>query len=116
MSLYTDPPSLLPFRHDKPTLLVCWWATSFCSLMILSRVAGRLIRTERLFREDKIAALALVPLCLRMVCVHFILLWGTNNADFTAVYLTPTELRQKSIASALTLASRFFYTATYVND
>ncbi|EQL01522.1 hypothetical protein OCS_02770 [Ophiocordyceps sinensis CO18] len=112
MGLYTDPPALLPFRHDKPTLLVCWWATSFCALMILIRITGRFIRTERLFREDKIAAFALVPLVLRMACVHFILVWGTNNADFTGVTLTPTELRQKSIASGLTMASRFFYTAT----
>ncbi|KAM4056990.1 integral membrane protein [Hirsutella rhossiliensis] len=112
MSLYTDPPALLPFRHDKPTLLVCWWATSFCALMILIRITGRFIRTERLFREDKIAACALVPLVLRMACVHFILVWGTSNADFTGVDLTPAQLRQKSIASGLTIASRFFYTST----
>lgn len=83
--------------------------------MILIRVTGRFVRTERLFREDKIAAFALVPLVLRMACVHFILMWGTNNADFTGVSLTPAELRQKSIASGLTVASRFFYTSTYVD-
>ncbi|PHH75765.1 hypothetical protein CDD83_4366 [Cordyceps sp. RAO-2017] len=112
MGLYSDPPSLRAFRDDKPTLLVCWWATSFCSLMILLRVTGRFVRTEKLFREDKISALALVPLALRMVCVHFILLYGTNNADFSRVHLTPLELRQKTIASGLVLASRSFYAAT----
>lgn len=112
MTLYSDPPSLLPFRHDKPTLLVCWWMTSFCACMIFLRVAGRFIRTERLFLEDKIAALAIIPLALRMACVHYILLHGTNNADYTGVVLSTDQLRQKSIASGLVLLSRFFYAAT----
>ncbi|PNY25558.1 Uncharacterized protein TCAP_04503 [Tolypocladium capitatum] len=112
MTIYSDPPSLRPFRDDKPTLLVCWWATSFCTLMILLRIAGRFIRTERLFLEDKIAALAIIPLVLRMVCVHFILIFGTNNADFDPVELSATQIHQKSVASGLVLASRFFYAAT----
>ncbi|EJP64211.1 integral membrane protein, putative [Beauveria bassiana ARSEF 2860] len=112
MTLYSDPPSLLPFRHDKPTLLVCWWMTSFCAVMICLRVAGRFIRTERLFLEDKIAALAIIPLALRMACVHYILLHGTNNADFTGVILSTQQLHKKSIASGLVLLSRFFYAAT----
>lgn len=112
MAIYSDPPSLQPFRHDKPTLLVCWWMTSFCAVMICLRVAGRFIRTERLFLEDKIAAVALIPLSLRMGCVHFILLHGTNNADFDGVTLTADEQHQKSVASGLVLLSRFFYAAT----
>lgn len=112
MSLYSEPPELRPFRTDKPTLLVCWWATSFCTLMILLRVSGRFIRTERLFIEDKVAALAIIPLVLRMVCVHYILTFGTNNADFTGAVLSAEELRHKSIASGLVLLSRFLYAAT----
>lgn len=113
MTIYTDAPELRAFRLDKPTLLVCWWATSFCTLMILLRVTGRFIRTERLFIEDKVAALAIIPLVFRMVCVHYVLKFGTNNADFTGAQLTPEELRQKTIASGLVLLSRFFYAATY---
>ncbi|KYK59394.1 integral membrane protein [Drechmeria coniospora] len=112
MTLYSDPPTLRDYREDKPTLLVCWWMTSFCALMIILRVVGRFIRTEKLFLEDKIASLALVPLFLRMVCLHFVLRYGTNNADFSRLELTPTQLRQKSIASGLVLASRIFYGAT----
>ncbi|GAO16832.1 uncharacterized protein UV8b_01103 [Ustilaginoidea virens] len=112
MSVYSDPPELRPFRLDKPTLLVCWWATSFCTLMILLRVSGRFVRTERLFVEDKIAALAVIPLNLRMVCVHYVLSYGTNNADFAAAELSSEQLRQKAIASGLVLLSRFFYAAT----
>lgn len=114
MTIYSEAPDLRAFRDDKPTLLVCWWATSFCTLMILLRVTGRFIRTERLFIEDKIAALAVIPLVLRMVCVHYILIFGTNNADFSDVELTPLQLHQKSIASGLVLLSRFFYAATFV--
>ncbi|KND88741.1 hypothetical protein TOPH_06583 [Tolypocladium ophioglossoides CBS 100239] len=112
MTIYSDPPTLRPFRDDKPTLLVCWWATSFCTLMILLRMAGRFIRTERLFLEDKIAALAIIPLILRMVCVHFILIFGTNNADFDGVELSATQIHQKRVASGLVLASRFFDVTT----
>ncbi|CAM1511546.1 Fc.00g090590.m01.CDS01 [Cosmosporella sp. VM-42] len=112
MTLYSDPPSLREFKFDKPTLLVCWWATSFCTIIILLRLAGRFIRTERLFKEDRIAALALIPLYLRMGCVHYILLYGTNNADFSGVKLSDEQLKQKRIASGLVLASRVFYAAT----
>ncbi len=112
MTIYSEPPSLQPFRHDKPTLLVCWWMTSFCTLMIFLRVAGRFVRTERLFLEDKIAAVAVIPLVLRMACVHYILLHGTNNADFEGVTLSDEEIHAKSIASGLVLLSRFFYAAT----
>ncbi|CAI4210569.1 unnamed protein product [Parascedosporium putredinis] len=79
------PPPLRPFDQDKPTLLVCWWITIFCAVIIVARVLGRFLRTEKLFREDKTAALALIPLFLRMGCVHYVLLHGTNNADFTGV-------------------------------
>ncbi|KAI1503964.1 hypothetical protein F5X99DRAFT_81558 [Biscogniauxia marginata] len=111
MSIYSPPPPLHTPQQDKPTLLVCWWITLFCTTIILLRVAGRFIRSEKLFREDRTAAVALIPLFCRMGCVHVILLWGTNNAQFTTE-LTPEQLRHKSIASGLVLASRMFYAAT----
>ncbi|OTA63771.1 hypothetical protein K449DRAFT_328565 [Hypoxylon sp. EC38] len=110
MPLYSSPPPLHNSDHNKPTLLVCWWITLFCTTIILLRIAGRFIRSEKLFREDKTAALAIIPLYLRMGCVHVILLYGTNNAQFTE--LTPEEMHKKSIASGLVLASRIFYAAT----
>ncbi|KAH7328315.1 hypothetical protein B0I35DRAFT_403706 [Stachybotrys elegans] len=112
MSLYSDPPSLREFRFDKPSLLVCWWITIFCTMIIFFRVVGRFIRTERLFPEDKIAASALIPLYIRMSLVHFVLMHGTNNADFTGVNLSEEEIRLKEIASGMVLASRIFYAAT----
>ncbi|TDZ38909.1 hypothetical protein C8035_v006885 [Colletotrichum spinosum] len=112
MAIYSDPPPFRDFYQDKPSLLVCWWITSFCTLIILLRVAGRFIRTEKLFREDKVASLALIPLWIRMVCVHFVLLYGTNNADFDGHLLSTEQQRQKRIASGLVLASRIFYAAT----
>lgn len=112
MSIYSPPPRLRAFDDDKPTLLVCWWATIFSAVIILTRITGRFLRTERLFGEDKTAALALVPLLLRMGCVHYILVHGTNNADFDGVVLSEEELRGREIASGLVLASRVFYAAT----
>lgn len=113
MTLYSSPPELLDFEyHVKPTLLVCWWITAFCTTIILLRVAGRFVRSERLFREDKTVSLAVLTLFLRMACVHVILLYGTNNASFEGVSLTDDDLRRKRIASGLVLASRMFYAAT----
>ncbi|KAF4126636.1 integral membrane protein [Geosmithia morbida] len=112
MSIYSDPPPYREFRYDKPTLLVCWWATILCACIIVLRIAGRFVRTERLFTEDRIAALALIPLFLRMACVHFILVYGTNNVDLTGIDLSPEALRRKEIASGLVLLSRILYAAT----
>jgi hypothetical protein len=112
MGLYSTPPENFEFKHDKPTLLVCWWVTSLCTCIILLRLAGRFIRTERLFPEDRIAALALIPLFLRMGCVHFILVHGTNNVDIDNLNLSPRDVRFREIASGLVLLSRILYAAT----
>ena len=114
MALYSAPPPLRPFGEDKPTLLVCWWITMFCAVIIALRVVGRFIRTEKLFREDKTAALALVPLFLRMGFVHVILIYGTNNAQLQGAGLSDEQLHKRSIASGLVLLSRVLYAATYV--
>jgi len=115
MALYSDPPPLSPFSEVKPTLLVCWWITTFCAVIIALRVTGRFVRTEKLFAEDKTAALALIPLFLRMGCVHAILVYGTNNAQLAGAHLSDDELGKRSIASGLVLLSRFLYAATYVH-
>ncbi|KAK0391168.1 hypothetical protein NLU13_0669 [Sarocladium strictum] len=112
MSLYSAPPRHRDFHVDKPTLLVCWWATAMCTMIILLRVTGRFIRTERLFREDRIAALALIPMYIRMGLVHYILLHATNNNDFTGFNIDAEFLREVSIASGLVLATRIFYAAS----
>ncbi|KAI0206493.1 GPCR protein, PTH11-type [Astrocystis sublimbata] len=111
MSLYSSPPPLHTSDDDKPTLLVCWWITLFCATIIFLRVIGRFIRSEKLFREDRTVMLAAIPLFLRMGVVHLVLLWGTNNARFSWP-LTETQLRHKSIASGLVIASRILYAAT----
>ena len=79
----------------------------FSFVIILFRLAGRYIRTERLFREDKIMALSLIPLMIRMAFVHCILLYGTNNV--VTVGLTEDQIYYRSIGSRLVLASRIFY-------
>lgn len=110
MSIYSDAPPARTFHDDKATLLVCWWCTLFAAVIILFRVCGRYIRTERLFREDSLAFACLIPLFCRMALVHVILLYGTNNAITTG--LTAEEIRHREIGSRLVLASRVFYAAT----
>lgn len=112
MSLYSSPPPFRDAHFDKPTLLVCWWITIFSTTLILIRTAGRFVRSEALFAEDRIAAIAIIPLFARMACVHVVLVYGTNNVDFSGVHLTAQEIRNREIASGLVLLSRIFHAAT----
>ncbi|RDL36250.1 Integral membrane protein Pth11-like [Venustampulla echinocandica] len=111
MTFYSSPPAATEFDDAKPTLLVAWWITLFCTCLILLRLAGRYIRLEKLYPEDKITAVVLLPLYVRIACVHFVLLYGTNNAQF-AFDLSPEEVHKKVTGSRLVLAGRVFYAAT----
>ncbi|KAI9825690.1 MAG: hypothetical protein M1832_001034 [Thelocarpon impressellum] len=104
-----DPPPLRTRMQDQPTLLVSWWCTGFAMTIIAFRLTGRIIRTERLFREDKIMALALIPLAARMGLVHVVLIWGTNNTDIAG--LDPAAISRREVGSGLVLASRIMYAA-----
>ncbi len=105
--LYSSPPAPKDKVRDNPTLLTSWWCTGFAIAIILVRLAGRYIRTERLFREDKIMALSLIPLLARMGLVHLVLLWGTNNTNTAG--LMALEIQHREIGSRLVLGSRIFY-------
>lgn len=105
----TSAPDLQSFRDDKPTLLVSWWCTGYALIIILLRVGGRYVRTERVFVEDGIMLLAIVPLLLRMALAHVVLLYGTNNTVTDA--LTPLEIQHRILGSQLVLVSRIMYTA-----
>ncbi|KAF5010845.1 hypothetical protein FDECE_3018 [Fusarium decemcellulare] len=112
MGFYTEAPELRPFHEDKPTLLVSWWVTVFCMAVILIRMSGRYVRVEKLLREDKIVACALLPLVLRAICVHFVLRYGTNNVNLEGVDLSQEAIDKRVIGSRIVMASRIFYAAT----
>jgi hypothetical protein len=105
----TAAPALRDFRQDKPTLLVSWWCTFYAITIILFRVCGRYIRTERVFVEDGVMILAVIPLLIRIALVHVVLLYGTNNTDTTG--LTTLEIEHRETGSQLVLASRIMYAA-----
>jgi hypothetical protein len=105
----TTAPALRDFREDKPTLLVSWWCTFYAITIILFRVCGRYIRTEKVFLEDGVMILAVVPLLMRVAFVHVVLLYGTNNSDTTG--LTSVEIHHRETGSQLVLASRIMYAA-----
>jgi hypothetical protein len=110
MSLYSSPPPARTSIENKPTLLVCWWCTIFAAVVIGFRLCGRMIRTERFFKEDWLALACLIPLLARQALVHVILLYGTNNAVTTG--LSAEEIYHRSIGSRLVLVSRLLYAAT----
>lgn len=86
-----------------------------CATVIILRLVGRFLRVERLFREDKIAALVLVPLVLRMALIHPVLLSGTNNVLVDEDHpLTDDEVYRRSVASRLVLVTRILQPAMYV--
>ncbi|KAL8942568.1 MAG: hypothetical protein Q9211_001334 [Gyalolechia sp. 1 TL-2023] len=103
-ALYSEPPRAKDSIANHPTLLVSWWCTGFALAIILVRICGRYIRTERLFGEDKVMAFSLIPLLGRMALVHLVLIWGTNNARTDG--LAPTDIHYREIGSRLVLASR----------
>jgi hypothetical protein len=104
------PPKARTTLEDRPTLLVSWWCTGFAFTVIIIRLACRLTRLERLILEDKIMALALIPLFLRMGLVHVVLLWGTNNT--VTAGLSELDIHRRSIGSRAVLAARIMYAAT----
>lgn len=93
---------------NNPTLLYSWWCTLFSVVIIGFRLSGRYIRNERLFREDKIMAMSIVPLLARMGFVHVVLIYGTNNVDTTGL-TDPVKIRHREIGSQMVLAARIFY-------
>jgi hypothetical protein len=100
---------------NNPTLLYSWWCTVFSAVIIGVRLSGRYIRNERLFREDKIMALSIIPLFARMGFVHVVLIWGTNNVNVTNL-TDPLIIRRREIGSQMVLASRIFYALLYVQS
>ncbi|KAL2844247.1 hypothetical protein BJX68DRAFT_269775 [Aspergillus pseudodeflectus] len=102
-----EPPGIRTRLDDNPTLLVSWWATGVSLAIILTRVSGRYVRIERLFREDKIMMASIIPLLTRMALVHVVLIWGTNNTTLEG--LSEEDIRHREIGSKLVLVSRICY-------
>jgi magnesium-transporting ATPase (P-type) len=100
-------PAMQTRAQINPTLMMSWWATIFSLLIIIVRLCGRYIRVERFFAEDKVMMISVIPLVIRMVLVHFVLILGTNNTTTTG--LTEQEISNRELGSKLVLAARIFY-------
>ncbi|KAJ5834114.1 hypothetical protein N7447_000140 [Penicillium robsamsonii] len=106
--IYHDTPPGIQTRNEiNPTLMMSWWATLFSLIIIIVRLFGRYIRVERFFTEDKVMMISVIPLLIRMVLVHFVLILGTNNTTTTG--LTEKEISNRELGSKLVLAARIFY-------
>ena len=100
-------PAIQSRSEINPTLMMSWWATIFSLVIIVVRLCGRYIRVERFFPEDKVMMISVIPLLIRMVLVHFVLILGTNNT--TTIGLTEKEISNRELGSKLVLAARIFY-------
>ncbi|KAJ5961248.1 uncharacterized protein N7479_008398 [Penicillium vulpinum] len=106
--IYPDSPPAAQTRNQiNPTLMMSWWATIFSLAIIIIRLFGRYVRVERFFVEDKVMMISVIPLMIRMVLVHFVLILGTNNT--TTAGLTDREISNRELGSKLVLAARIFY-------
>ncbi|KAJ5167164.1 uncharacterized protein N7482_005945 [Penicillium canariense] len=106
--LYSQVPPDYESRDEiNPTLMMSWWATGFSLAIIVVRLCGRYVRMERFFPEDKIMMLSVIPLAIRMVLVHFVLTFGTNNTQTAG--LTQDQIERRAIGSKLVLVARIFY-------
>ncbi|KAF2493151.1 hypothetical protein BU16DRAFT_72705 [Lophium mytilinum] len=101
------PPAPRNRAQNNPTLLFSWWCTGFSLVIILFRLSGRYVRNERLFREDKIIALSIIPLFARMAFVHVVLLYGTNNVNITD--MSNEAIHRRELGSRMVLGARIFY-------
>ncbi|KAJ5217774.1 uncharacterized protein N7469_011399 [Penicillium citrinum] len=101
------PPAYETRAEVNPTLMMSWWATIFSLAIIIVRLLGRYIRIERFFPEDKVMMISVIPLTIRMVLVHFVLIYGTNNTQTGP--LTVEEISRREMGSKLVLAARIFY-------
>lgn len=105
----TAIPAARAFADDRPTLIVSWWCTCYSITIIVFRVCGRYVRTEKIFFEDGLMIGAVAFLVTRMGLVHAILYHGTNNtlvADFS-----DNDIARRELGSKLVLASRVMYAA-----
>lgn len=108
--LWSDaPPEPFTREQNWPTLLFSWWCTSFAAVVIGVRLNGRKLRSDVLFREDWIMVYALIPLFIRMILIHFVLIYGTNNIQTEGYDLSDKNLQQRSTGARLVLASRILY-------
>ena len=82
--------------------------------IILFRLAGRWVRTERLFVEDKIMAASIIPLLIRMGFAHVVLKYGTNNTILDE--LSSLDIAHRETGSRLVLPARIFYAALSVSS
>ncbi|PGH09891.1 hypothetical protein AJ80_07601 [Polytolypa hystricis UAMH7299] len=106
--LYSDTPPTPQMRvQTNPTLLVSWWCTGCALVIIILRIGGRCSRTRKLFPEDWIMILSVIPLVARMVLVNFVLSWGTNNV--ISENFTDDEIRRRENGAKLVLTARIFY-------
>ena len=95
---------------QRPTLLASYWVTGLCLTIILLRLGGRMVRTGKLFREDKIMAASMLPLLARMALVHIVLIFGTNNLGTVGITDIDVNNTQRIvIGSKMVLASRVCY-------
>ncbi|GAB1726759.1 hypothetical protein NU195Hw_g6364t1 [Hortaea werneckii] len=107
----TTPPQPRSRLENWPTLLFSWWATAFSVVIILTRLCGRKVRSNVLFREDWIMMIALIPLLARMAVAHVVLIYGTNNVQIEGNSFTEVDIRHRRIGAGLVLAARILYAA-----
>ncbi|KAF3933965.1 hypothetical protein ABW19_dt0208149 [Dactylella cylindrospora] len=106
--LYPEEPAVYrTIIADNPTLLITWWATGCSLFIILTRCAGRYVRTMRLFRDDWWILLSIIPLVLRLSFAHIVLKYGTNNTQTDL--LSDEDIRKREIGSGIVLAARVFF-------
>lgn len=105
------PPDALTREQVNPILLMSWWATAFSLAIIVVRLCGRYIRIERFFTEDKLMMVSVIPLTVRMIIVHYVLVLGTNNVK--TIGLTAEQISNREMGSKLVLAARIFYAILY---
>lgn len=102
------PPAVPTEFEIKPTLIMSLWCTAYAIAIILFRITGRWMRTERVWVEDIIIGLSVPVLIARTALVTFVLHYGTNNVAESDL-LGAEDIRHREIGSKLVLVTRTLY-------
>lgn len=93
--------------------LVIHWVFSWLAIgLIVLRLALRKVRGLQFTLGDRLAMGAILCAIVRLVLVHVILIWGTNNVplSFRQTHIfTDEDIRHREIASKFVLVNRVFY-------
>lgn len=98
----------LEMLSDLTTLIVGYVIYSICFLLIAIRLAATWSRNKKWAIDDYWMLAASAVLILRVVVIHLVLVYNTNNIEHPEL-LTSREMERRAFGSKMALVGRTCY-------